>query len=100
MPRIYKALELRLTKSSKHFSKHLAKAVTRALIGGGGSIFMYFIFIYSPFEKNVVITVDFRRNSSGRTRIYEYAPPPQINALVTALHLAIESFFCLSISEH
>ena len=27
-------------------------------------------------------------------------PPPQINALVTALHLAIESFFCLSISEH
>ena len=36
--------------------------------------------------KSVVITVDFKRNSSGRTRIYEYAPPPPINALVSALH--------------
>ena len=26
--------------------------------------------------KSVVIRVDFKRKSSGRTRIYEYAPPP------------------------
>ena len=48
--------------------------VTRALIGGGG------IFIYScsarliSFEMNLK-TKKFKRNSSGRTRIYEYTPP-------------------------
>ena len=33
--------------------------------------------------KSVVIRVDFKRTSSGRTLIYEYSTP--INALVTAL---------------
>ena len=37
--------------------------------------------------KSVVITVDFKGNSSGRTRIYEYPPPPPINALVTVLRM-------------
>ena len=51
------------------------RAVTKALIGGGG----IHIFSFCPtnfFLKSVVIKVDFKRNSSGRTRIYEYAPPP------------------------
>ncbi len=30
-------------------------------------------------------TTDFKRNLSGRTQIYEYSPPPQINALVSPL---------------
>ena len=29
------------------------------------------------------MTTDFKRNSSGRTRRYEYSPPPPINALVS-----------------
>ena len=28
--------------------------------------------------KSVIIRVDFKRNSSDRTRIYEYTPPPQL----------------------
>ena len=48
----------------------VSRAVTRALIGGGG------LYIFAFF--------DFKRNSSGRTQIYEYTPSP-INALVTAL---------------
>ena len=32
------------------------------------------------------MTTDFKRNSSGRTRIFEYTPPPPINALVSALN--------------
>ena len=33
--------------------------------------------------KSVVITVDFKRNSSGRTRVYEYAHPPcKVHALM------------------
>ena len=40
--------------------------------------------------KSTVMTTDFKRNSSGRTRIYEYAPPPPpINALVSALSAII-----------
>ena len=48
--------------------------VTRALIGGvgwwggGGGC-------HICFEMNLK-TTDFKRNSSGRTRIYEYTPPP------------------------
>ena len=53
------------------------RAETKALIGG------VYIHIFT-FLKSVVITIDFKRNSSRRTRIYEYAPPP-INALVSAL---------------
>ena len=59
------------------------RAVTKALIGGGG--YSYILVLPDEFFfKSVVIKVDFKRNSSGRTRIYEYAPPP-INVLVTAL---------------
>ena len=40
--------------------------------------------------KLTVMTTDFNRNSSGRTQIYEYAPPPPtINGLVTALILTV-----------
>ena len=35
--------------------------------------------------KSVVIRVGLKKNSSGRTRRYEYSPPPPINALVSAL---------------
>ena len=60
------------------------RAVTKALIGGGGGDIHIFAFCPTNFFlKSVVITVDFKRNSSGRTRKYEYAPP--INTLVTAL---------------
>ena len=61
------------------------RAVTKALIEGGEDSYIRVL----PDEfllKSVVIRVDFKRNSSGRTRIYEYAPPPPINALVTALN--------------
>ena len=67
----------------------LVRAVTKALIGGGG--YSYIRVLPDEFLlKSVVITVNFKRNSSGRTRIYEYATPP-INALVTALRLVILS---------
>ena len=73
-------------------------AVTKALIvcvwGGGGGVDIYSYIRLLPDEfllKLVVITVDFKRNSLDTTRIYEYAPPPPINALVTAL--AIYYFF-------
>ena len=63
----------------------VGRAVTRALIGGGGE-YSYIRVLPDEFLlKSVVIRVDFKRDSSGRTRIYEYSPPPQINALVTAL---------------
>ena len=51
------------------------RVVTKALIGGGG-VHSYIRVLPDEFLlKSVVITVDFKRNSSGRTRIYEYAPP-------------------------
>ena len=54
----------------------LDRAETKALIGGGG-VYSYIHVLPDEFLlKSVVITVDFKRNSSGRTRIYEYAPPP------------------------
>ena len=54
------------------------RAVTKALIGGGGVCGYSYIRVLADefLLKSVVITVDFKRNSSGRTRIYEYAPPP------------------------
>ena len=55
----------------------IIRAVTKALIeGGGGGGYSYIRVLPDEFLlKSVVITVDFKRNSSGRTRIYEYAPP-------------------------
>ncbi len=62
-------------------------AETRALIGGGGGgagRVTIHIFVFCPrlipFEMNLKAT-DCKRNSSGRTRIYKYLPPPPpINA--------------------
>ena len=69
------------------------RAVTKALVGGGGRGYSYIRVLPSEFLlKSVAITVDFKRNSSDRTRIYEYAPPP-INALVTAHHGPMAQFY-------
>ena len=51
-----------------------SRTETRALIGGGGV--NIHIFSYQ--------TIDFKRNSSGKTRRYSLTPTP-INALVSAL---------------
>ena len=57
---------------------------TRALIGEGGG--EYFLVLPDKFLlKSVVIKVNFKRNSSDRTRIYEYTPPPPNNVLVSPL---------------
>ena len=52
-------------------------AETRALNGGGGGgEYSYIRVLPDEFLlKSVVITVDVKRDSSGRTRIYVYAPP-------------------------
>ena len=58
---------------------------TRALIGEGGGEYSYFLVLPDKFLlKSVVIKVNFKRNSSDRTQIYEYTPPP-INVLVSPL---------------
>ena len=49
---------------------------TRALIGGGGE-YSYIRVLPDEFLlKSAVIKVNFKRNSLGRTRRYEYSPPP------------------------
>ena len=49
---------------------------TRELIGGGGGVYSYIRVMPVEFRlKSVVISVDFKGTSSGRTRIYEYTPP-------------------------
>ena len=63
---------------------HEDRAETKALIGG--CIFIYSLSADEFLLKSTVMTTDFKRNSSGRTRIYEYTPPPPMNALVSALH--------------
>ena len=48
---------------------------TRALIEGGE--YSYLLVLPDEFLlRSAVIKVNFKRNSSGRTRIYEYSPPP------------------------
>ena len=50
---------------------------TKALIGGGGGAYSYISVLPDEFLlKSTVMTTDFKTNSSGRTRIYEYTPPP------------------------
>ena len=64
------------------------RAVARALIGGGGAIFIYSCSARLISFEISLKTTDFKRNPSGITRIYEYTPPPPpppINALATAL---------------
>ena len=49
------------------------RAVARALIGGGGVYIHIFKFCLARFFWN---KIDFKRRQSGKTRIYEYTPPP------------------------
>ena len=52
------------------------RAETKALIEGGGGAYSYIHVLPDEFLlKSPVMTTDFKRNLSGRTRIYEYAPP-------------------------
>ena len=52
----------------------VTRAVSKALIGGGA--YSYVCVLLDQFLlKSTVMTTDFKRNSSGRTRIYEYTPP-------------------------
>ena len=54
--------------------------VDKALIGGGGGgAYSYIRVLPDEFLlKSTVMTTDFKRNSSGRTRIYEYPPPSKL----------------------
>ena len=54
----------------------MRRAETKAFIGGEGA-YSYIRVLPDEFLlKSTVMTTDFKRNSSGRTRIYEYTPPP------------------------
>ena len=80
-----------------------SSSVTKALIGGGGwgggciciCLCSCSARIIS-FQMNLK-TTDFKRHSSGGTRIYEYIPPALINALV--MHLGTSNYFCYIGSE-
>ena len=70
------------------YLKFYFSAAARALIGGGGGgVYSYIRVLPDLFLLNVNLkTTDYKISQSGRTRIYEYTPPPPpINALVTAL---------------
>ena len=60
------------------YSLVIDRAETKALIGGGGGgAYSYIRVLLDEFLlKSTVMTTDFKRNSSSRTRIYEYTPPP------------------------
>ena len=78
-------------------SFNLNRTVTKALFGGGA--YSYIRVLPDEFLlKSTVMTTDFKRNSSGRTRIYEYPPPPPINALVTAPNLNSRYIYVLFLS--
>ena len=71
---------------SKHQQCDRNRAETKALIGGGGAYMNIRVLPDEFLLKSTVMTTDFKRNSSRRTRIYEYTPPPPpINALVSAM---------------
>ena len=68
------------------------RAVTRALIDGG--VYSYIRVLRDKFVlKSVDIRADFKRNSSGRTRIYEYTPThtPLVTPLLIDSHISIFS---------
>ena len=66
----------------------IRRTETKALIGG-----VHIRVLPNEFLlKSTVMTTEFKRNSSGRTRIYEYTPPPPINALVSALLIRVISW--------
>ena len=53
---------------------------TKALIWGGGGEYSYIRVLPDEFLlKLTLMTADFKRNLSGRTRRYEYSPPPPPN---------------------
>ena len=53
------------------------RSETRALLGGGGGEYSYIRVLPDEFFlKLTLMTADFKRNSSGRTRRYEYSTPP------------------------
>ena len=54
----------------------LHRGETRALIGGRGECSYLLVLPDEFLLKSAVINVNFKRNSSGRTRIYEYSLPP------------------------
>ena len=55
--------------------QYTARGETRALIGGGGGEYSYIRVLPDEFLlKLTLMTADFKRNSSGRTRRYEYSP--------------------------
>ena len=63
-------------KAASYFG--VSRGETRASIGGGGE-YSYLLVLPDKFLlKSAVIKVNFKRNSSGKTRIYEYSPPPQL----------------------
>ena len=68
------------------------RAVTRALIEGG--VHSYIRVLRDKFVlKSVDIRADFKTNSSGRTRIYEYTPThlPLVTPLLIDSHISIFS---------
>ena len=69
------SLDTQLT-SLLHCLDYPSRAVTKALIGGGGG---YSYIRIPPDEfllKSVVITVDFKRNSSAEREYMNMHPPP------------------------
>ena len=58
------------------YIQYSGRAVARALIGGGGGgVYSYIYVLPGEFLlKSTLMTTDCKRNSSGRTRIYEYTP--------------------------
>ena len=79
------------------YKERPTRGETRALIGGGGE-YSYIRVLPDEFLlKLTLMTADFKRNSSGRPRRYEYSPPPPINALVLPLH---PTFNNLTLDDH
>ena len=58
------------------YIQYSGRAVARALIGGGGVCSYIYVLPGEFLLKSTLMTTDCKRNSSGRTRIYEYTPPP------------------------
>ena len=68
-------MHMNSTLTFDFFTDNFTRGETRALIGGGGE-YSYLLVLPDEFLlKSPVIKVNFKRNSSGRTRIYEYSPP-------------------------
>ena len=63
-----------------NWERKTSRGETRALIGGGGGEYSYIRVLPDEFLLTLTLmTADFKRNSSGRTRRYEYShPPPQL----------------------